>query len=58
MGILHPIRPSDCQLRPWNHPKPLDLDIDIQIDERQLQKQIEKKTDEVMNRIIKRLNGK
>ena len=58
MGILHPIRPSDCQLRPWSHPKPLDLDLDIQIDERELQKQIEKTIDTAMTKAIKKINGK
>jgi len=58
MGIVHPIKLSDCQLRQWKHPKHNELEFDIEIDEKQLQKQIEKKTYEALTRAINRINGK
>jgi len=58
MGIVHPIKLSDCQLRPWNHPKHNELEFDIEIDEKQLQKQIEKKTNEALTCVINMINGK
>ena len=58
MGIVHPIRLSDCQLRLWNHPKQVDIDFDFTIDEKQLEKQIEKTIDTALTNAIKKINGK